>query len=406
MYDALDGIKVIEVSMFAFVPSAGAVLSDWGANVVRVVHPDYMDPLTNNKSIAGLPDIDIGVSFMWEILNRGKRSVGIDLATPEGHEVLMRLVEDADVFLTNFRTKARKKLKIDIDDIRAVNPKIIYSRGTGHGPRGPQADNAGFDHSSFWARSGMAHAASQVTGDFIQQIGPAYGDVASGFTLASGTVTALFKRERTGEPSVVDVSLLSTGMWQFGPAIVAGGLYDVPTVPRLPHLELPNPLVAAYTTSDNRQIYMCGIQTDRGWDELCEHIGRPDLADDPRFAEGANRLRNSRECIELLDEIFATRPLAEWVEAFENFESCAWTVVQTAQELHQDSMAVANDFLPEIKHPNGTVYTLVASPVQFDERGTDLRAAPTHGEHTDEVLLEAGYTEDDLLRMKVASAIL
>ena len=140
MYDALDGIKVVEVSMFAFVPSAGAVLSDWGANVVRIVHPDYMDPLTNNKAIANLPDIDVGVSFMWEILNRGKRSVGIDLATPEGHERRScAWSKDADVFLTNFRTKARKKLKIDIDDIRAVNPNIIYSRGTGHGPRGPQS---------------------------------------------------------------------------------------------------------------------------------------------------------------------------------------------------------------------------------------------------------------------------
>jgi len=252
----------------------------------------------------------------------------------------------------------------------------------------------------------MAHAASEVTGEFIPQVGPAYGDVASGFSLASGTVTALFKRERTGEPSVVDVSLLSTGMWMFAPGIVAAAMYDVPTVPRLRHADLPNPLVAAYATSDNRLIYICGIQTDRGWDELCEHLGRPDLAADPRFAEGPARIKNARECIVVLDEIFATRPLAEWVAAFDTLEGCAWTVVQTAQELNHDPMALANDFLPEVKHPNGTVYTLVASPVQFDERGTDLRAAPTHGEHTDEVLLEVGFTDDDLLRMKVASAIL
>ena len=286
MYDTLEGFRVVEVSMFAFVPSAGAVLADWGADVIRIEHPEYTDPLKNPKAIANLPDKDVGISFMWEILNRGKRSVGLNLAHPEGRQALMSLVKDADVFLTNFRPKARRKLGIEIDDVRAVNPKIIYARGTGQGPRGPEAERAGFDHSSYWARAGIAHAAAEVTGEFIPQVGPAFGDVASGFNLASGTVAALLRRERTGKPSVVDVSLLSTGIWMFSPAIVASGLFDVPTVPRVGHHDLPNPLVAAYETKDHRFMYICGIQTDRGWVELCDHLGEPALRDDPRFAEG------------------------------------------------------------------------------------------------------------------------
>jgi crotonobetainyl-CoA:carnitine CoA-transferase CaiB-like acyl-CoA transferase len=404
MYDALEGIRVIEVSMYAFVPSAGAVLADWGADVVRVVHPEYQDPLGSPSSIANLPDKDVGIAFMWEVLNRGKRSIGIDIANPEGREVLMRLVRTADVFLTNFRAPARKKLGIDVADIRAVNPNIIYARGTGQGPLGPEADSAGFDHSSFWARSGIAHAATEVTGEFAPQVGPAFGDLASGFSLASGVTAALFRRERTGKPSVVDVSLFGTGIWLFGPSIVASELYDVPTVPRVRHSELPNPAVSSYETKDHRSLYLCGLRTDTGWQDLCDHLGRPDLGTDPRFADGKDRLRNAAECISTLDAVFATRTLAEWVEAFQTLD-LAWTVVQTAHEVHQDPMAVANGYLPQVHYPTGT-HALSASPVQFDLESITLRPAPSHGEQTEEILLEAGLLEEDVLNLRLKDAIL
>jgi crotonobetainyl-CoA:carnitine CoA-transferase CaiB-like acyl-CoA transferase len=405
MYDALEGIRVLEVSMYAFVPSAGAVLADWGADVIRVVHPEYGDPLQSSTAIANLPDVDVDISFMWEILNRGKRSIGIDIANPEGHSLLLHLAREADVFLTNFRTPARRRLGIDVADIRSANPNIIYARGTGQGSRGPEADLAGFDHSSFWARSGIAHAASEVTGEFAPQVGPAFGDLASGFNLAAGTVTALFRRERTGKPSVVDVSLFGTGVWMFGPSIVASELYDVDTVPRVRHRDLPNPAVASYDTKDGRALYLCGLRTDQGWQDLCDHLGRSDLGTDPRFAEGKARLENATACIRILDEIFAQRTLAEWVEAFATLDQ-AWTVVQTAHEVHSDPMCIANGYLRQVTYPNGATRALSASPVQFDEEGTTLNRAPAHGEQTEEVLLEAGFSADEIQRLRVSNAVL
>jgi crotonobetainyl-CoA:carnitine CoA-transferase CaiB-like acyl-CoA transferase len=405
LYDVLDGVRVLEVSMYAFVPSAGAVLADWGADVVKVVHPEYADPLASTNAIANLPDKDVGIAFMWEILNRGKRSAGIDIANPAGHAVLMRLAREADVFLTNFRAPTRRKLGIDVDDIRAVNPNIVYSRGTGQGPRGPDADSAGFDHTSFWARAGYAHAASDVVDEFIPQVGPALGDLASGFNLAAGTLAALYRRDRTGEPSVVDVSLFGTGVWMFGPSIVAAGLYDVPTIPRVRHSDLPNPLVAAYRTSDGRYIYLSGIRTDQGWQELCDHLGVPELGIDPRFADGESRLANRRECIEALDRAFALRTLDEWVSVFQTLPS-AWAPVQSAKDVHSDPMAQANGYLPEVRNGAGLAYRLNASPVQFDEDLLSVRAAPGHGEHTEEVLREYGLTDEEITALRVENAVL
>jgi crotonobetainyl-CoA:carnitine CoA-transferase CaiB-like acyl-CoA transferase len=405
MYDILKGVRVLEVSMYAFVPSAGAVLADWGADVVKVVHPEYADPMASPKAIANLPDKDVGVAFMWEILNRGKRSVAIDISNPVGHDLLLRLAREADVFLTSFREPSRQHLRIDIEHIRAVNPQIIYARGTGQGPAGPEADRAGYDHTSFWARAGFAHAASEVVNEFIPQVGPAMGDLASGFSLAAGTVAALYRRDRTGEPSVVDVSLLGTGVWMFGPSIVAAGLYDVPTIPRVRHRDLPNPLVASYNTLDGRAIYLSGIRADTGWRELCEHLDRPDLADDPRFADGEARLLNAKECIAVLDEVFATRTLVEWVERLQTLDS-AWCVVQSAQEVHQDPMAQANGYIPQAKNEGGTSFPLNASPVQFDGEPLDVRPAPSHGEHTQGVLAEAGLTEAEIMDARVKGAVL
>jgi len=166
MYDVLDGVRVVEVAMWAFVPAAGAVLADWGADVVKVAHPEYGDPMRGTP-VGGLPPLEQGPAFMWEILNRGKRSLALDLANPDSRPVLADLVRRADVFLTSFLAAARKRLKIEVEDIRAINPDIIYARGSGHGVRGPEREQGGYDHTSFWARSGLAHATSMVTDEFI-----------------------------------------------------------------------------------------------------------------------------------------------------------------------------------------------------------------------------------------------
>ena len=404
MSDVLAGVRVVEVAMWAFVPAAGAVLADWGAEVTKIVHPEYGDPMRGTP-VGDLPKREVDVSFMWEILNRGKRSIGLDLANPEGLAVLADLVRDADVFLTSFLPPARRKLGIDVEDIRALNAEIIYARGTGQGPRGPEAEKGGYDHTSFWARSGIAHAAHQVTGEFIPQVGPAFGDLMSGFSLASGITAALLRRDRTGQTSVVDVSLLGTGMFAFSPSIVASELYGVDTIPRVKHADQPNPMVAGYATKDGRIIYIAGIRTDRGWTRFCELLGRPELATDPRFRDNEGRVANRQACIAALDEAFATRTLAEWREILEGMED-PWTVVQSARELHSDPQAQANRYVQEVMSAAGSTFPLITSPVQLDEQPPPLRRAPDHGEHTEQILLETGRSWDDIKKLKQSKAVL
>jgi crotonobetainyl-CoA:carnitine CoA-transferase CaiB-like acyl-CoA transferase len=401
-YDLLAGIKVVEVSLYAFAPSAGAVLADWGADVVKVVPPAVADPMMGTP-IAGLPRRDVGVAFLWELLNRGKRSIGIDLSHPDGRQVLVDLVAGADVFVTNLLPGARARFRIDPDDLAEVNPSLVYARATAHGTEGPEREVGGYDHTDYWARSGIGHSASQVADEFVPQPGPAMGDLAAGSALAGAIAAALVRRERTGQGAVVDVSLLSMSMWVGAPAVLASQLYDVDTIPRMRHADLPNPLVAAYATRDGRLVYLAGIQTENHFENFCDVVNRPDLLDDPRFTDGMQRYKNRSALIALLDEHFATRDLADWVEAFQGLTT-PWSVVQTAAEAATDPQVVANHLLTTV---HGAVdHPMVASPAQFDGIAPSLTPAPGHGTETDEVLAELGRTTEEILELKAADAVL
>jgi crotonobetainyl-CoA:carnitine CoA-transferase CaiB-like acyl-CoA transferase len=402
-YDLLDGVRVIELSMYAFGPSSAAVLADWGADVIKVVPPRVADPMMGTP-VAGLPDKDVGVAFMWEIVNRGKRCIGLDVSTDEGRQILVDLVVRADVFITNLLPGARRRFGIEPDDLFAANKSLIYGRASGHGPDGPEREAGGYDHTDFWARTGIAHAASMVSDEFVPQPGPAMGDVSAGAFMAGAIAAALYRRVRTGRGAVVDVSLLSSGMWMCSPAIVASQLYGVDSIPRMRHSDLPNPLVAAYATRDGRLIYLAGIQTEGHFENFCEIIGRKDLLDDPRLATSAARLANRHACIAVLDEMFAGRDLAEWAEALRGL-STPWTVVQNAAEAAVDPQVVANNIVTRVAGPSGT-YPLVASPAQFDGIAPSLRCAPEHGQHTEEILLELGRTWEDIMALKQRNAVL
>ena len=398
----LDGVRVIEVAQWWFVPSGGAVLADWGADVIKIEHPVTGDPQRGLVTSGFFPPTG-GVNFMMEQSNRGKRSVGIDLAHPRGRALLDTLIAGADVFLTNFLPAARRKLRLEVEDVRRANPRIVYARGHGHGARGPDVEKGGYDAASFWSRGGIAHAVTPK--DAAQPImqRAAFGDSAGGMAVAGGIAAALFHRERTGEPSVVDVSLLATAMWMLAPDIVMTKLTDQ-EMPSFARTQAPNPIVNSYRTKDGRWLFLNMLQPDRFWADFCRRIGRDDMIADERFKDGMSRFQHREACVAELDATFARRTLAEWRRALADAEG-VWAPMQSAREVHDDPQALANDYLPVVDRGDGTSFTLVASPVQFDERAPALGPAPELGQHTEEVLLAAGLSWEDLASLKDAGAI-
>jgi crotonobetainyl-CoA:carnitine CoA-transferase CaiB-like acyl-CoA transferase len=404
MQDVLAGIRVVEVAAWTFVPISGAVLSEWGADVIKIESPDGGDP-QRGLVTSGLMPGAAGVNFMFEVPNRGKRSVALDLRNDDGRELLYRLVEQADVFVTNYLPDVRDRLGIDIEHIRARNPNVIYVRGSGQGALGPEAHRGGFDGASYWGRAGLANTFTAPGAEWPVDQRPAFGDVLGGLTIAGGIAAALLRRERTGTPSIVDVSLLGVGLWSLGPEVTSAKLFEGVDVPAFDRDSAPNPLVGTFPTSDGRFISLILLQADRFWPDLCAHLERPELLEDPRFVSGAARYENRREVIQILREIFRSRTYAEWCERLATLKG-VWAPQQTALEVHGDPQVVANGYLEPIQLADGTEFVLPANPVQFDETPVRVKRAPDHGEHTDEVLGELGLSEDEIIDAKVSGAVL
>ena len=405
MSNALSGVRVLEVAAWTFVPAAGAVLADWGADVIKVEHPETGDPQRGLVAMGLIPGGPNAVNYIMEQPNRGKRSIGLDISTDAGREILYKLAETSDVFLTSFLPSVRQRLRIDVEHIRAVNPDIVYARGTGQGHTGEDRDKPGYDGSVYWGRGAVGAALMPAGASHPIGGRPAFGDLAGGMAIAGGIAAALVKRANSGEAPIVDVSLLGLAMWQLSPDIVASGLYGGDPMPKFGRSASPNPLVGSYRTSDDRFITLMMLQSDRYWSEFLTLVDRTDLIDDPRFADGASRFANREECIAIFDEMFATRPYAEWKELLANL-SGAWAPVQEASELADDPQVQANGYLARVHREDGQEYDLVANPVQMDEQPDELRAAPGHGEHTDEILLGLGLDWDAIIAHKTSGAVL
>ncbi|GAA3209852.1 CoA transferase [Actinocorallia longicatena] len=402
--DVLAGVKVLEVAAWTFVPAAGAVLAEWGAEVVKLEPREGGDPQRGLSSLGFVPTGRGGINPMTELPNRGKKSIGVDLRTPGGREVVRELAARSDVFLTNYLPSMRARLGIDLEDIRAANPSIIYVRGSAHGSRGPDADRPGYDGVSYWSRGGIAHA---LTGPGDEPVSPrpAFGDVMGGLTIAGGVAAALYKRATTGRPSVVDVSLVALGAWNIGPDIVTAGLMESREVRKTSRADRPNPLVGNYRTKDGRHITLMMLQMGRYFAEAMRVIGLPEFVDDERFGTDADRYRNRALIVTAMDEVFAGRTLEEWTTALSGL-SGAWSVLQSPGEIVDDPAVRANGYVPTVTAVNGTEFAMPVNPVQFDEVQVVPTGAPEHGQHTEEILLAAGLSWEQIAAHKEQGAIL
>jgi len=398
---AFEGIRVVELAQWVFVPVAGALLADWGADVVRIERPEG-DPYRGLMT-QGIGTDSGGVNLSVALANRGKRSLALDLRREEGRTILHQLLETADVFLTNFRPGALRRLGLDAEALTERYPSLVYARGHGYGVRGPDADRPGYDSSAFWARGGMAHVLTPAQLD--QPIGQrgAMGDRNGAMGLAFGIAAALLKRTRTGRGSVVDVSLLATAMWTLSSDVLSalqgqrpramsgGGAYV-------------NPLVGSYRTRDGRHIQLVFLEADRYWADFCRLVERQDLLDDARFADLQARREHADACVAALQAEFASRTFEEWKSLLAGIDA-PWAPVQAVEELLEDPQVIANDYVGDVVGDGGPSYRLPSVPVQFDERPPALRRAPEHGEHSELVLLELGYSWERIGELRDAAVI-
>jgi crotonobetainyl-CoA:carnitine CoA-transferase CaiB-like acyl-CoA transferase len=403
----LAGIKVLEVSQYTFAPAAGAILADWGAEVIKVEHAEYGDAQRGIRGGAG-GVLEGSFHPLMEGSNRGKRSIGLSLGTPVGAGVLTRLARASDVFITNFLPGARKKLSIDPADLRAMNPGIIYVRATANGARGPDAHTGGYDRSAFWARAGTAAGTTPVDSTrVIDMPTGGYGDNMGAMTIAGGIAAALLARERSGQPSTIDVSLLGVGTWVMSlgvnNALLSGG---VPVVPPLADsgAVAGNPLVGYFRTSDDRWINFCMLQPGEFWADVCRHLSLERLIDDPRFEDAARLMTNSRAASKEIEARIREESFDFWLECFRTLRG-VWAPVQNALDLGRDPQVRANGYIVPVVDADGRDRELVASPVQFDERPPEVRRAPLFAEDTDDVLTELGFDMDEIIEMKIDGAV-
>ncbi|BBZ78757.1 CoA transferase [Mycolicibacterium anyangense] len=404
----LAGVRVLEIAQFTFVPSAGAILADWGADVIKVENPVTGDALRTLFTASQGQSSEQSDSFTphMEAPNRGKRSIGLGLTSPLARPILEELVRRSDVVLTNYLPVVRSKLRIDVDDIRRINPDIIYVVGTGYGGHGPGRNRPGYDATAFWARGGSADGATPCLADRPTYMPTgAYGDNIGGLAIAGGVAAALFRRQMSGQPSVIDVSLLGVGAWatQFdvNMALMSGG--------HLPKVELDtpfpgNPLVASYRTSDGRFIQLAMLDPVAYWSEFCTCMGGLEAAADARFATMDGIAENIDQACRIVADLIGRLPLDE-CERRLNGCSGAWAVWQDSWDLANDEDLVANGGVVEVVDALGVRRKLVASPVRFDTPTVPSKRAPKFAEHTDAILREIGVDDVTFGELKVEGVI-
>jgi len=408
MTDVMKGVRILEVAEHTFVPAASAILADWGAEVIKIEHVERGDAMRGLAS-SGVMSMGGSVHVLLEHSNRGKKSIGVDLTTEKGVELVYKLAATCDVFLTNKLPAVRKKLRVELDDIRAHNPDIIYVAGTGGGERGPDADRGGYDFLSYWCRGASAMGCTPPDAESLtMQPAPGYGDSIGGMTIAGGIMGALFHRERTGEAVSVDVSLLGVGLWAMSPAVALSLQMGFPWRP--PPASSgggggpSNPLVGTYKTEDGRFLALTCLQGFHYWPSACRAIGREDLITDERFTSHELLSANADAARDILTGIFAAAPLSAWLERLAGFDG-QWSFAQDSLEAVDDPQVVANGYVGETATAAGVPFKLVTTPVQFDGTPAPPKRAPEFNEHCDEILASIDLDEQGVLDLKIEGVV-
>ncbi|CAN7420376.1 CaiB/BaiF CoA-transferase family protein [Phenylobacterium sp. LjRoot219] len=407
MTQVMKGVRVLEVAQFIFAPSAGALLADWGADVIKVEHPVHADGQRGFIRWSGVT-FDPDRNPLIEGANRGKRSVGLDISTPEGREILYDLARSADVFLTNYLPSVREKLGIDLAQIRAINPKIIYARASAYGDKGPDRDRSGFDGTAFWSHSGIAQALTpeELEAPVTQGIG-GFGDQVGGMNIVGGVAAALFHRAQTGEALELDVSLLSTAWWAAAASVNAialtGQTFPAPS-PKTGGAP-GNPFMGQFKTADGRLISLFIMQPGPFIRDTFEHLGIGHLADDPRFADAHALMENWEAANAAMVAAFAAESFDYWRGRLKTM-SGQWAAVQSLLDLVGDEQALANDMFFEVEPvAGGAPLRLARGPVQFNHAPTQNTRGPQAFEHTESVLLDLGLDWDRIAALKAKGAI-
>jgi len=382
MAGPLEGVKVVELGVWVAGPAAGGVLADWGADVIKIEPPDG-DPARMFGRMLGIED---GTSPPFEMDNRSKRSIVLDLGSDGGRTTAFELLSDADVFLTNIRPGALKRVGMDFDTVAARNPRLVYGLITGYGESGPDADRAAYDVAAFWARAGLAHLLTRP-GDTPPFQRGGMGDHSAGMTLAAAVCAALVARTRTGHGQLVSTSLYRQGAYTVS--------FDLNTFLMTGHSiaigqreTMGNPCMNNYTAGDGRRFWIVGLQGTRHWPSLCRAVGRSDWLTDPRYDSAHARAANAGELVGELDEIFATKPLNEWAKVFAAEPDFFWSPINSIEDVVGDEQFHAAGGIVFV--PDGEAGgPMVATPADFHGTPWEPRsAAPRLGQHTDEILAE------------------